>query len=216
MKGKKRVIIQNNRVHYEFVIKRNITIIQGDSASGKTTLVNMIRQAENLGESSGINVSCEVPCRVLEGVNWKIILENSRESIFFIDEENYFIKTEEIDSNKFNLIALPIDNEGNSFLEVRFWVYKNSCNNEINLNFITLKCYIYNNIYHCFTKFKLTGNFSYPSNLDYWLVKNKRFKWIIEKLKKDNPEYILAMYELFGFNEEYIRRELGYFKDICK
>ena len=92
MKGKKRVIIQNNRVHYEFVIKRNITIIQGDSASGKTTLVNMIRQAENLGESSGINVSCEVPCRVLEGVNWKIILENSRESIFFIDEENYFIK----------------------------------------------------------------------------------------------------------------------------
>ena len=52
MKGKKRVIIQNNRVHYEFVIKRNITIIQGDSASGKTTLVNMIRQAENLGESS--------------------------------------------------------------------------------------------------------------------------------------------------------------------
>ncbi len=81
MKGKKRVIIQNNRVHYEFVIKRNITIIQGDSASGKTTLVNMIRQAENLGESSGINVSCEVPCRVLEGVNWKIILENSRESI---------------------------------------------------------------------------------------------------------------------------------------
>ena len=40
MKGKKRVIIQNNRVHYEFVIKRNITIIQGDSASGKTTLVN--------------------------------------------------------------------------------------------------------------------------------------------------------------------------------
>ena len=37
-----RVIIQNNRVHYEFVIKRNITIIQGDSASGKTTLVNLI------------------------------------------------------------------------------------------------------------------------------------------------------------------------------
>ena len=72
--------------------------IQGDSASGKTTLVNMIRQAENLGESSGINVSCEVPCRVLEGVNWKIILENSRESIFFIDEENYFIKTEEFAS----------------------------------------------------------------------------------------------------------------------
>ena len=96
MKGKKRVIIQNNRVHYEFVIKRNITIIQGDSASGKTTLVNMIRQAENLGESSGINVSCEVPCRVLEGVNWKIILENSRESIFFHRRGELFYKNRRI------------------------------------------------------------------------------------------------------------------------
>lgn len=69
MKGKKRVIIQNNRVHYEFVIKRNITIIQGDSASGKTTLVNMIRQAENLGESSGINVSVKYRAEC-----WKVLI----------------------------------------------------------------------------------------------------------------------------------------------
>lgn len=50
MKGSHRVIIQNNRLHYEFDIKRNITIIQGDSATGKTTLINMLRQAENLGK----------------------------------------------------------------------------------------------------------------------------------------------------------------------
>ena len=49
MKGKHRVIVQNNRLHYEFEIKRNITIIRGDSATGKTTLINMLRQAENLG-----------------------------------------------------------------------------------------------------------------------------------------------------------------------
>ena len=98
MKGKKTVIIQNNRLHYKFDIKRNITIIQGNSATGKTTLINMIRQAENLGPSSGIDVSCEVPCRVLEGINWKIILENSPACIFFVDEENAFIKTEEFAS----------------------------------------------------------------------------------------------------------------------
>ena len=63
MKGKYRVVVQNNRLHYEFEIRRNVTIIQGDSATGKTTLINMLRQAENLGRSSGVDVVCEVPCR---------------------------------------------------------------------------------------------------------------------------------------------------------
>lgn len=98
MKGKHRIVVKNNRLHYEFEIKRNITIIQGDSATGKTTLINMLRQAENLGESSGIDVISDVPCRMLEGKNWKIILENSSGNIFFIDEENSFINTEEFAS----------------------------------------------------------------------------------------------------------------------
>ena len=98
MKGKHRIVAKNNRLHYEFEIKRNITIIQGDSATGKTTLINMLRQAENLGESSGIDVISDVPCRILEGNNWKIILENSSGNIFFIDEENSFINTEEFAS----------------------------------------------------------------------------------------------------------------------
>ena len=95
MKGKHKVIIQNNRLHYEFEIKRNITVIQGDSATGKTTLINMLRQAENLGESSGINIVCDVPCRVLEGQSWKLLLENLSGNIYFADEDNMFINTEE-------------------------------------------------------------------------------------------------------------------------
>ena len=95
MKGKYKVIVQNNRLHYELEVRRNITIIQGNSATGKTTLVNMLRQAENLGSSSGIDVQCDVPCRILEGTSWKLILENSQKTIFFIDEENTFMNTEE-------------------------------------------------------------------------------------------------------------------------
>ena len=95
MKGKYKVIVRNNKLHYEFEIKRNITIIQGDSATGKTTLINMLRQAENLGESSGVDVLSNVPCRILEGVSWKLILQNTAGAIFFIDEENAFINTEE-------------------------------------------------------------------------------------------------------------------------
>ena len=58
----------------------------------------MLRQAENLGNSSGIEVSCDVPCRILEGSNWKLILEHTENSIFFIDEENVFVHTVEFAS----------------------------------------------------------------------------------------------------------------------
>lgn len=82
MKGKHRVVVKNNKLHYDFEIKRNITIIKGDSATGKTTLINMIRQFSNLGNSSGIEVLCDVPCRVLEGIDWKLILQNISGNIF--------------------------------------------------------------------------------------------------------------------------------------
>lgn len=95
MKGKYKVIVKNNRLHYEFEIKRNITIIKGDSATGKTTLINMVRQFADLGNSSGIDVVCDAPCRVLEGSMWKILLQNMVGNIIFIDEENHFIRTKE-------------------------------------------------------------------------------------------------------------------------
>ena len=98
MKGRHRVIVKNNKLHYEFEIKRNITIIKGDSATGKTTLINMIRQFANMGNSSGIDVICDVPCRVLEGIDWKLILQNISGNIVFIDEENAFIRSEEFAS----------------------------------------------------------------------------------------------------------------------
>ena len=95
MKGKYKVIVKNNRLHYEFEIKRNITIIKGDSATGKTTLINMVRQFADLGNSSGIDIVCDAPCRVLEGSMWQILLQNMVGNIIFIDEENHFIRTKE-------------------------------------------------------------------------------------------------------------------------
>ena len=61
MNGKHKIVVKNNRLHYEFEIKRNITIIKGDSATGKTTLINMIRQFANLGNASGIEIECDAP-----------------------------------------------------------------------------------------------------------------------------------------------------------
>lgn len=66
-----------------------------DSATGKTTLVEMIREYYDSGEDSGIQLHCERPCRVLAGRDWKLVLDTVHEEIIFIDENNGFLLTDE-------------------------------------------------------------------------------------------------------------------------
>lgn len=94
MRGIHHVIVQNANLKYEFDIRRNITILKGDSASGKTTLVEMIQEYTVNGIDSGVNLSCDVPCRVFTGNLWEEQLANTESSIVFIDEGNRFVKTE--------------------------------------------------------------------------------------------------------------------------
>lgn len=47
MKGKHKVIVSTKRLKYDFELRRNLTIIRGDSATGKTTLIDMIRDHVN-------------------------------------------------------------------------------------------------------------------------------------------------------------------------
>ena len=46
MRGKHRVILSTKRLKYDFEIRRNLTIIRGDSATGKTTLVDTMERAK--------------------------------------------------------------------------------------------------------------------------------------------------------------------------
>ena len=49
MKGKYRVVVSTKRLKYDFELHRNLTIIQGDSATGKTTMIDMIREYKFYG-----------------------------------------------------------------------------------------------------------------------------------------------------------------------
>jgi len=42
LKGRIKIVVSTKRLRYELNLRRNITIIQGDSASGKTTLIQII------------------------------------------------------------------------------------------------------------------------------------------------------------------------------
>jgi len=95
VKGSYRVTVSNAKVRYDFTIRRNITIIRGDSATGKTTLVEMIQEYYESGKDSGVELNCERPCRVLAGRDWKPVLDTIHEGIIFIDENNGFLPTDE-------------------------------------------------------------------------------------------------------------------------
>lgn len=95
MKGSYEVVVRNNRQRYKFIIRRNITILRGDSATGKTTLIDMIKNYITDGAESGIEVICDKKCVVLERGNWERDLKEYEECIVFIDEGNGFVKTPE-------------------------------------------------------------------------------------------------------------------------
>ncbi len=93
MRGKHRVIVSTKRLKYEFELRRNLTIIQGNSATGKTTLVDMIRDFVNNPSGTPVELICDKECYVLEGTLWKQQLSVISDCIVFIDEGNEFIRT---------------------------------------------------------------------------------------------------------------------------
>lgn len=95
MKGKHRVVVSTKHLKYDFELKRNLTIIRGDSATGKTTLVDMVREYVNNPSGTPVELVCDKKCYVLEGALWKGQLSEISDSIVFIDEGNEFIRTVE-------------------------------------------------------------------------------------------------------------------------
>lgn len=105
MKGSHRVIIEAKRVKYDFTLTRNITILTGDSASGKTVLIDYIRDYRRYGSESGVMVSGDRECRTLDNEDWEMQLKRITNSIIFIDEGNRFVTSKE-----FAKLALESDN----------------------------------------------------------------------------------------------------------
>ena len=88
-----RIEVRSGRVVFTIELERNITILRGDSATGKTTLVEMLQAYETYGRQSGVTVSCDKSCRVLSGVNWELQLNATHDSIVFVDEGSTFVSS---------------------------------------------------------------------------------------------------------------------------
>ena len=110
MKGTHKLSIQSKHLRFEMEFSRNLTVIQGDSATGKTTLVDMIQEHLQNGTDTGIFLSCDVPCRVIAGATWQEQLRDIENSIVFIDEGNRFVSSKDF--------AHAVNGSGNYYVVV--------------------------------------------------------------------------------------------------
>lgn len=108
MIGSVHVSVKNSRNSYSFTLRRNITILSGDSGTGKTTLYNMIADYNLDGKQSGVTVSCDRPVIALDRRRWEEDLHEIHNSIVVIDEDNQYIRTLEF--------AKAVQNSSNYFL----------------------------------------------------------------------------------------------------
>ena len=87
MRGIIHVEVSNRDAKFRFDLFRNITIVRGDSGTGKTTLYEMVADHTRLKDRSGVNVSCSKACVALTDTDWQNQLGNIGDSIVFIDED---------------------------------------------------------------------------------------------------------------------------------
>lgn len=100
MKGEYKLIVSNNKIKYNLSFKRGITIIKGESATGKTELMRLIQMYQRNGASSGVKVDCDVPCQAI----WRSledaisVIRSAKNEILFFDETDRFVLTQEFAS----------------------------------------------------------------------------------------------------------------------
>jgi hypothetical protein len=153
MVGKYEIKVYNNKVQYKLTIKRNITILQGNSATGKTELIRLISEYEANDASSGITLICDKKCTVLTSVDWELRLSSLKEHIIFIDETANFIKSKRFaelvkGSDNYFVIVTRDDLSQLPYSVEEIYGLKNASDNQKHKNYTR----IYNEMYklYCF------------------------------------------------------------------
>lgn len=95
MVGKHSVEVITRKIIYRITVERKITILRGDSATGKTDMIRAILLSKR--NDSPYKVNCDVECVAINFENADMVkaLDKYENSIVFIDEDVGFIKSHE-------------------------------------------------------------------------------------------------------------------------
>ena len=76
-----RLRVSSNLLTYDFTLYRRFSVIKGDSGTGKTTFVELVS-----AEIEGVEVDCDYPIVVVSPTTWKIIFNNTHDSVLIFDD----------------------------------------------------------------------------------------------------------------------------------
>lgn len=74
MIGRYHLQIKNSKVSYEFYLNRKVTVIKGDSSTGKTTLIKMVSRYNQNPQSTPIEFNVTPKCNTIVLTNqlWEL------------------------------------------------------------------------------------------------------------------------------------------------
>lgn len=96
MRGRHKLRVVTKRINFSIVVERKYTIIRGDSATGKSTLANMVLLNNIQGRNSGVFVECDVEVKRYTDINDLksncIIVIDEGDLIFSLDGKEKLFK----------------------------------------------------------------------------------------------------------------------------
>lgn len=97
MTGIHKLIVRNKYIEYTLCLQRGVTVIKGDSATGKSELVRLLQLYNDLGKTSGVFVECDVPVHAQWGTEQDVFktVPSLHNEILIFDEDKTYIKTKE-------------------------------------------------------------------------------------------------------------------------
>lgn len=97
MKGKHIISVTSRKAGYRLELERKISVLKGNSGTGKSSLIRLISEHLEFGKQSGVKISVNssVVLAVLTNTSeWAEILSSVHDTILFVDEDVRYLYSE--------------------------------------------------------------------------------------------------------------------------
>ena len=97
MKGRHVIGVTSRKATYRLELERKVSVIKGNSGTGKSSLIRLISEYLEFGKKSGIKISVDSSASLgvlTNSSEWEKVLDSVHNTILFIDEDVDYLYSE--------------------------------------------------------------------------------------------------------------------------